>query len=102
MKILAMAGDGIGPEIMAEAVKVLRALEKHGTRFDWEHALVGGAAYEAEGDPLPPRSRQLADECDAILFGSIGEDRYEHLGDKRPGVGLMRLRKELDLFANFR
>lgn len=102
MKVLAMAGDGIGPEIMAEAAKVLRALERHGVKFDWEQALVGGAAYEADGDPLPPRSQKLAAECDAILFGSVGDDRYEHLGDKRPGVGLMRLRKDLDLFANFR
>ncbi len=102
MKVLVMPGDGIGPEIMDETVKVLQALERHGVRFEWTHGLVGGAAYEAEGDPLPPSSQKLAKECDAILFGSVGDDRYEHLGDKRPGVGLMRLRKDFDLFANFR
>lgn len=102
MKVVVMPGDGIGPEIMDEAVKVLDRLGAHGVKITWEHALVGGAAYEADGEPLPPRSLKLAQDCDAILFGSVGDDRYEHLGPKRPGVGLMRLRKELDLFANFR
>ena len=102
MKIAVLPGDGIGPETVAQAVKVLQALAKRGLTFEMEHGLVGGAAYEAAGDPLPPASFSLAQKADAILFGAVGRDEFEHLGDKRPGVGLMRLRKELNLFANFR
>ncbi|MBZ8134782.1 3-isopropylmalate dehydrogenase [Afifella sp. IM 167] len=102
MKVAVMAGDGIGPEIVAQAVKVLKALEPHGISMEMREGLVGAAAYDATGDPLPPESQELAAWCDAILFGSVGGFEYEHLGAKRPGQGLLRLRKDLELFANIR
>ncbi len=103
MKIAILAGDGIGPEIMPQAVKVLRALPSLGNELDLEEAPIGGAALDAEGDPLPPRTLDLARRADAILFGAVGAPRYDHLPpEKKPGYGLRRMRKELDLFANFR
>ena len=103
MKIAVLAGDGIGPEIIAEAVKVLRALERHGVRLDMEEAPVGGAGYDAAGDPLPPATFELAQRADAILFGAVGGPRYDSLPrPKRPEQALLRLRKELKLFANLR
>ena len=103
MKIAIMAGDGIGPEIMPQAVKVLRALPGLGNLLEMEEAPIGGAALDAEGDPLPPRTLDLARRADAILFGAVGAPRYDHLPpEKKPGYGLRKMRKELDLFANFR
>jgi 3-isopropylmalate dehydrogenase len=103
MKIAILAGDGIGPEIMPEAVKVLRALPGIGNQLDLEEAPIGGAALEIEGDPLPPQTLDLARRADAILFGAVGAPRYDSLPpEKKPGYGLRRMRKELDLFANFR
>jgi 3-isopropylmalate dehydrogenase len=103
MKIAILAGDGIGPEIMPQAVKVLRALPGLGSQLDLEEAPIGGAALDAEGDPLPPRTLDLARRADAILFGAVGAPRYDQLPpEKKPGYGLRKLRKELDLFANFR
>jgi 3-isopropylmalate dehydrogenase len=103
MKIAILAGDGIGPEIMRQAVKVLRALPDLGSRLELEEAPIGGAALDLEGDPLPSRTLDLARRADAILFGAVGAPRYDHLPpEKKPGYGLRKLRKELDLFANFR
>lgn len=100
MKIALLPGDGIGPEIVREAEKVLRAL---GLQLEMEAAPVGGAGYESAGDPLPPGTLQLARRADAILFGAVGDPRYDKLERaKRPEQALLRLRKELGLFANLR
>jgi 3-isopropylmalate dehydrogenase len=100
VKIAVLPGDGIGKEIIAQAVRVLRRLE---LPLELEEAPVGGAGYEAAGDPLPEATLALARKADAILFGAIGGPQYDTLPrDKRPERGLLRLRKELGLFANLR
>jgi 3-isopropylmalate dehydrogenase len=100
MKIAILPGDGIGTEIVAEAVKVLQAL---GLAFESETALVGGAAYEAHGHPLPDSTLQLARQADAILFGAVGDWKYDTLDRPlRPEQAILGLRKHLGLFANFR
>ena len=103
MKIAVLPGDGIGSEIMAQAVKVLRALAKDGLKLEMEEAPVGGAAYDALGDPLPAATLKLARDADAILFGAVGGWKYDTLPRaKRPEQALLGLRKELGLFANLR
>ncbi len=103
MKIAVLPGDGIGPEIVAEAVKVLEALCGDGVSLEMERADVGGTAFDASGDPLPASTLDLARRSDAILFGAVGGPRYDALPRaKRPEQALLRLRKELGLFANFR
>ncbi len=103
MKIAVLPGDGIGNEIIAEAMKVLRALERDGLKLELGQALVGGAGYDAEGDPLPEATLHLAREADAILFGAVGGWEYDKLPrPKRPEQAILRLRKELNLFANLR
>ncbi|QEA13733.1 3-isopropylmalate dehydrogenase [Comamonas flocculans] len=100
MKIAILPGDGIGPEIVAEAVKVLKAL---GLTFEMQSAPVGGAAYEAAGHPLPPATLELAQSADAILFGAVGDWKYDKLERAlRPEQAILGLRKALGLFANFR
>ncbi len=100
MKIAVLPGDGIGPEIIAEAVKVLNAL---GESFEMETAPVGGAGYEAKGHPLPEETLKLAQEADAILFGSVGDWKYDTLArELRPEQAILGLRKHLSLFANLR
>ncbi|PWW45954.1 3-isopropylmalate dehydrogenase [Melaminivora alkalimesophila] len=100
MKIAVLPGDGIGPEIVAEAVKVLEVL---GLGLEMESAPVGGAAYEAAGHPLPEATLKLARESDAILFGAVGDWKYDTLDRPlRPEQAILGLRKALGLFANFR
>ena len=100
MKIAVLPGDGIGPEIVAEAVKVLEALD---LKLEMETAPVGGAAYEAAGHPLPESTLKLAREADAILFGAVGDWKYDKLDRPlRPEQAILGLRKHLGLFANFR
>ncbi len=100
MKIAILPGDGIGTEIVAEAVKVLKALD---LTFEMETALVGGAAYEAHGHPLPASTLKLAKDADAILFGAVGDWKYDSLERAlRPEQAVLGLRKNLGLFANFR
>ncbi len=100
MKIAVLAGDGIGTEIVAEAVKVLDALA---LPLEMESALVGGVAYDAYGHPLPPETLALAKASDAILFGAVGDWKYDKLERQyRPEQAILGLRKELGLFANFR
>lgn len=103
-KVLVLPGDGIGPEIVNEAVKVLNvAKEKFGLDVELDEALVGGAAVDAEGDPLPESTLEKARAADAILFGSIGGPKWDAIErDKRPERGLLRLRSSLGLFANLR
>jgi 3-isopropylmalate dehydrogenase len=100
MKIAVLPGDGIGPEIVKEAVKVLNRL---GEKFELEEAPVGGAGYEAAGHPLPDATLKLAKEADAILFGAVGDWKYDKLERAlRPEQAILGLRKHLQLFANFR
>ena len=100
MKIAVLPGDGIGPEIVDEAVKVLKALD---LRFELETAPVGGAAYEVAGHPLPESTLNLAKSADAILFGAVGDWKYDKLDRPlRPEQAILGLRKHLGLFANFR
>jgi len=100
MKIAVLPGDGIGSEIIAEAVKVLNAL---GESFEMETAPVGGAGYEAKGHPLPEETLKIAKEADAILFGAVGDFKYDTLArELRPEQAILGLRKHLSLFANLR
>ncbi|MBL8302755.1 MAG: 3-isopropylmalate dehydrogenase [Ideonella sp.] len=100
MKIAVLAGDGIGTEIVAEALRVLEVLD---LRFELEPALVGGAAYEAHGHPLPDATLALAKAADAVLFGAVGDWKYDKLERRlRPEQAILGLRKHLELFANFR
>ena len=100
MKIAILPGDGIGTEIVAEAVKVLNALD---LPFEMETADVGGAAYDKHGHPLPPATLKLAQQADAILFGAVGDWKYDKLERQfRPEQAILGLRKALGLFANFR
>ncbi len=100
MKIAILPGDGIGTEIVAQAVRVLGALD---LRFETETALVGGAAYDAHGHPLPEATLALAKAADAILFGAVGDWKYDTLARPlRPEQAILGLRKHLGLFANFR
>ena len=103
MRVAVLPGDGIGPEVVAEALKVLRALESDGLQLQFTQADVGGIAVDRCGDPLPPQTLALARSSDAILFGAVGAPRYDGLPrPQRPEQGLLRLRKELGLFANLR
>ncbi len=100
MKIAVLPGDGIGTEIVAEAVRVLNVLD---LPFEMEEAKVGGAAYEAHGHPLPDSTLNLAKASDAILFGAVGDWKYDTLDRPlRPEQAILGLRKHLGLFANFR
>ena len=100
MKIAVLPGDGIGKEIVAEAMKVLRALDEP---FEFEFADVGGAAYESAGHPLPEATLRIAKAADAILFGAVGDWKYDRLERAlRPEQAILGLRKQLNLFANFR
>jgi 3-isopropylmalate dehydrogenase len=103
MRIAVLAGDGIGPEIVAEALKVLERLARDALKFEFEHAPVGGAAVDTHGDPLPAATLEAARRADAVLFGAVGGPKYDALPrPQRPEQGLLRLRKELGLFANLR
>src|SRR5258706_10747075 len=100
MKIAVLPGDGIGKEIVAEAMKVLRVLDEP---FEFEFADVGGAAYESAGHPLPEATLRIAKAADAILFGAVGDWKYDRLERAlRPEQAILGLRKNLGLFANFR
>ncbi|HQS81714.1 MAG TPA: 3-isopropylmalate dehydrogenase [Thiobacillus sp.] len=103
MKLAVLPGDGIGPEIVAQAVKVLEVLRAEGAKIEMETAPIGGAGYDAAGDPLPDATLKLAREADAVLLGAVGGPQYDTLDRPlRPERGLLRIRKELNLFANLR
>src|SRR5262245_31530456 len=103
MRIAVLPGDGIGPEIVGQAVKVLKALQAHDLQLDLQEAPIGGAGYDAAGDPLPEATLTLARQADAVLLGAVGGPKYDALPRaKRPEQGLLGLRKELGLFANLR
>ena len=100
MKICVLPGDGIGPEIIAQAVRVLNSLD---LKFELEEALLGGAAVDATGSPYPEATQKLAREADAVLLGAVGGPQWGSLPrEKRPERGLLGIRKDLNLFANLR
>ena len=99
-RIAVLAGDGVGPEIVAQAIKVLEALRGADFEFDLEHAPVGAQALELTGHPLPEETLQLALECDAVLFGAVGDPRFDHLEPRlRPERAILGLRREMGLYA---
>jgi 3-isopropylmalate dehydrogenase len=103
VKIALLPGDGIGPEIVAEAAKLLERLRREGLPIETETAPIGGAGYEAAGQPLPDSTLQLAQAADAVLLGAVGGPRYDTLPRKlRPEQGILAIRKSLGLFANLR
>lgn len=103
MNIAILAGDGIGPEIIAQAVRVLDALKSDGLDITLEHGLIGGCAVDATGEPYPEATHQLALQADAILLGAVGGPKYDALPRaQRPEKGLLAIRKALNLFANLR
>lgn len=103
-QLLVLPGDGIGPEVMREALRVLQWAGKHaGVDFTISQALVGGAAVDAYGTPIQDETVMQAQQADAVLFGSVGGPRWKRLGfSLRPEIAILRLRKELGLFANLR
>jgi 3-isopropylmalate dehydrogenase len=103
MRIAVLPGDGIGPEIVAQAVKVLDALARDGLKIELEESPFGGAGFDAHGDPLPAPTLALAKAADAVLCGAVGGPTYDALPrPQRPEQGILRIRKELGLFANLR
>jgi 3-isopropylmalate dehydrogenase len=105
LKIAVLPGDGIGPEVTKQAIKVLKAVqEAYGHSFEFEEALVGAIAIDKTGNPLPDSTLDLCKNTDAVLFGSIGDPKYDNNPDAkvRPEQGLLKLRKELGLYANIR
>jgi 3-isopropylmalate dehydrogenase len=103
MKIAVLAGDGIGPEIVSQAVRVLERLGRDGLDVELEQAPFGGAGVDAQGDPLPERTLRLAQAADAVLCGAVGGPKYDALPrPQRPEQGILRIRKALGLFANLR
>jgi len=103
MKIAILPGDGIGPEIIKQAKRVLDVLRADGIKIEIEHGAIGGAGYDADRDPLPESTLKLARQADAVLLGAVGGPQYDTLPrESRPEQGLLRIRKELNLFANLR
>ena len=102
--ILILPGDGIGPEVMAEVRKIITWFgDKRGLQFDVSEDLVGGAAYDKHGKPLADETMAKAQEVDAVLLGAVGGPAYDNLDfSVKPERGLLRLRKEMDLYANLR
>jgi 3-isopropylmalate dehydrogenase len=103
-RIAVLPGDGIGAEVTPQAIRALEAVGKGaGLAFEFEHALIGGAAIDATGAPLPPGTLELCRGSQAILFGAVGGPKWDHLPqEQRAERGLLVLRKELDLYANLR
>jgi len=104
IRIAVLPGDGIGPEIVREALKVLDVLNReYGLNAEWKEAAIGGAGYDASGDPYPEATRALARESDAVLLGAVGGPKWEPLNKPlRPETGLLGIRADLGLFANYR
>lgn len=104
-KIAVLPGDGIGPEIIAQAICVLKSIEKkYGHQFEFKEGLIGACAIDACGQPYPDQTHKLCEESDAVLFGAIGDPKYDHDPNAkvRPEQGLLKMRKKLGLFANLR
>ncbi|MDH5723096.1 MAG: 3-isopropylmalate dehydrogenase [Alphaproteobacteria bacterium] len=103
-KLQILAGDGIGPEIMAEVKKLINWINGNtGTKIETVDGLIGGASYDEFGEPLTDKTLAVARDCDAVLLGAVGGPKWDGVPyDKRPEAGLLKLRKDLDLFANLR
>ncbi len=102
VRVLLLPGDGIGPEVIREAVRVLEAVSRRfGCRFRFEEALIGGAAIDVYGDPLPSQTRERLLEVEAVLLGAVGGPKWDHQ-EVRPEAGLLALRKLLGVYANLR
>ena len=103
-KILILPGDGIGNEVMSEVIKIINWMEKtKSVSFDISERLVGGTAYDKEGDSISDDTMEVAINSDAVLFGAVGGSKWDNVErEKRPEAALLRIRKELDLFANLR
>src|SRR5258708_35577250 len=103
-KLLLFPGDGIGPEVIAEVKRVIDWLNAQGiAHFETDHGLVGGAAYDASKMSITDATMAKADAADAVIFGAVGGPKWDSVPyDARPEAGLLRLRKELGLFANLR
>src|SRR3979490_1673409 len=103
-KLLLLPGDGIGPEVMAEVMRLIDWLNAQGiAQFDTEHVLVGGSAYDADKVSITDATMALAQASDAVIFGAVGGPKWDQVPyDARPEAGLLRLRKEMALFANLR
>ncbi|HEY8449236.1 MAG TPA: isocitrate/isopropylmalate family dehydrogenase, partial [Bacillota bacterium] len=104
-RIAVLGGDGIGPSVIAQAIKVLRVLERHTPyRFDLREGLIGGAALWETGRGLPPETLDLCRGSDAVLFGAVGDDRWDQQAGERERstTAILQLRKELGCFANLR
>ena len=102
-KLLLLPGDGIGPEVMAEVKRVIAFLNREGAGFEYEEDLVGGSAYDAHGKAVSDATMQTALAADAVIFGAVGGPKWDAVPfDVRPEAGLLRLRKDLELFANLR
>ena len=103
MRIAVLPGDGIGLEIIPQAIKVLRALERPGLTFEFVEAPVGGTAIKSHGTPLPEDTLRIAGDADAVLFGAVGDPAYDHLPQhEKPGSAIRMLRKTFGLYANLR
>ncbi len=105
LKLAILPGDGIGPEIVEQAMKVVKAVcVKYGHKLSYEFALTGAVAIDAVGDPYPPETHELCMQSDAVLFGAIGDPRFDNnpKAPVRPEQGLLRMRKQLGLYANIR
>ena len=105
LRIAVLPGDGIGPEIINEAVKVCDSIsKKFGHEIKWTHALVGAAAIDATGNPFPEETHKICLNADAILFGALGDPKYDNdpTAKVRPEQGLLEMRKKLCLYANIR
>src|ERR1700722_13488285 len=103
MKIAVLPGDGIGPEVVKQAVRAIKALEAHNVHFEFEEGAIGAGAYAATGEILPPKTLDIAQRADAMLFGSVcgyKEDAFPR--GKRPSDALLYLRKEFGFYANYR
>src|SRR5262245_46255901 len=103
-RIAVLPGDGIGADVTAEALRVLGVVAKEGgLGLEHEAGLIGGAAIDQKGTPLPDATLRICREADAILFGAVGGPKWDHLPpEQRPERGILRIRKELDLYANLR
>ena len=103
MKIAVLPGDGIGPEIMTQAMRVLDVLKKEGMPFEFTEAPLGGQAYDQYGHPYPEFTQKICRDADAVLLGAVGGPQYDNLERPlRPERGLLAIRKDLGLFANLR
>ncbi len=104
VKLAVLPGDGIGPEIMEQALQVLEVIkEKYDFQYTTEMGLLGGAALDATGEPFPEKTKELVLQSDAVLLGAVGGPQWDHLpGEKRPEKGLLGIRKALNLYANLR